>query len=102
MIQKRGGFREAAVPAGVHDDGDQRPAISCGGCGKAALRGAGVAGLDADGTVIGEEELIGIRAGEIFVRAFVVDLLASGRTICRNSLFRRAYCAIFAMSRAVE
>ena len=79
MIQKRGGFREAAVPAGVHDDGDQCPAISCGGCGQAALRGARVAGLDADGTVIGEEEMIGIGAGEILARAFVVDLLASGR-----------------------
>ena len=43
------------------------------------MRGAGVAGLDADGTVIGEEEMIGIRAGEIFARAFVVDLLAFGR-----------------------
>ena len=43
------------------------------------MRGAGVACLDADGTVIGEEEMIGIRAGEIFARAFVVDLLAFGR-----------------------
>ena len=41
--------------------------------------GAGVAGLDADGAVVGEEKMIGIRAGKIFVRAFVVDLLAFGR-----------------------